>query len=60
MKILLLTLLPVLPMFTGPSAHANEALRQRNLYVLHAIFELGLAALQQVARVGKVMDSRDS
>jgi len=59
MPILLLALLPVPAKFTGESARTNEAQRQTNADVLGAVFDLALPPLQQVARVGTVMDYAD-
>jgi len=59
MPIQLLALLPVPPKFTGESARDNEAQRQTNADVLQAVFELVLAALQQAAQEGTVLDCAD-
>jgi len=60
MPILLLTLLPVPPKFTGASAHAKETQRQTNVDTLRPVFNLVLAPLQLVAQEGTVMDCLDS
>jgi len=50
MPIVLLALLPVLPKFTGQSAHENEDERQTNADLLQAVFDLVLAHYRRLPK----------
>ena len=59
MPILLHTLLPVPPKFSGELARANEAQWRPNGDTLHAVCDLVLVPLQPVAQEARIMDCVD-